>query len=338
MIKYLRFLILICFTTLSVCLKAQTIDVINTGKATSIRGLSVLNNKVAWISGSKGLIGITHDGGKNWSWPAVKGFENSDFRDIEAFSDKEAIVMSSGTPALILKTTDGGANWEIKFRSDDKAYFLDALDFDSSNHGLALGDPIDGKYLLLETNNGGNSWQKLQNQPKATPGQAAFAASGTCLRAAGNKFYIVTGGSEASLIVSNNTNFQWQRTSMPITHGKDSQGMFSIAVGKKTMIMVGGDYSINAKRDSNACYSVLSSRPRNAGLPASSPAGYQSCVEYINNDTFLSTGTPGSNLTTDGGKTWRLINITSFNVCRKARHGNLVLLAGDDGKIGICKL
>ena len=99
------------------------------GKPTSIRGLSVVDDNIAWISGSKGTIAITTDGGKTWDWQQVKGFEKADFRDIEAFSAKEAIIMSSGTPALILKTTDGGQNWKVKYRNTDTAYFFDAMDF-----------------------------------------------------------------------------------------------------------------------------------------------------------------------------------------------------------------
>ena len=94
-------------------LKAQHIELLEQGKPTSIRGLSVVDDKVAWVSGSSGTISTTTDGGKNWNWQQVKGFEKADFRDIEAFSDKEAIIMSSGTPALILKTTDGGATWKV---------------------------------------------------------------------------------------------------------------------------------------------------------------------------------------------------------------------------------
>jgi hypothetical protein len=61
-------------------------------------------------------------------------------------------------------------------------------------------------------------------------------------------------------------------------------------------------------------------------------------VEYINDGVFLSTGTPGSNITTDGGKIWKQIDATSFNVCRKAKRGKLVLLAGNGGKIAILKM
>src|SRR6202166_938222 len=132
---FLPFLFILLLLFSVSILKAQHIEQLQEGKPTSIRGLSVVDDNVAWISGSKGYIAITNDGVKTWNWQQVKGFEKSDFRDIEAFSDKEAIIMSSGTPALILKTIDGGVNWEVKYRNADTAYFFDAMDFAERKHG-----------------------------------------------------------------------------------------------------------------------------------------------------------------------------------------------------------
>ena len=112
-VKYMLIATLVS-TILTGRVRAQKIQVIETNKPVSIRGLSVVNNKVAWLSSSSGYTAITRDGGLTWKWQQVKGFEKADFRDIEAFSDKEAIIMSSGTPALILKTIDGGESWDLK--------------------------------------------------------------------------------------------------------------------------------------------------------------------------------------------------------------------------------
>ncbi|MDB5123915.1 MAG: Ycf48-like protein precursor [Mucilaginibacter sp.] len=317
-------------------IKAQTIIPVEQGKPTSIRGLSVVNDNVAWVSGSKGHIAITRDGGKTWSWQQVNGFENADFRDIEALSDKEAMVMSSGTPALILKTVDGGASWQVKYRNNDTAFFLDAMDFFGRSEGWILGDPINGKFLLLLTSNGGNTWMPYNSTPAALPGEAAFAASGTCLLTSGHSLLIVTGGSSSNLHTANYYNKNWRTTPLPLKQGKSSQGAFSIATNRKSLVVVGGNYQYDKQPDSTACYSTdwgltwhLSGTP---------PAGFQSCVEHIWRETFVSTGTPGSNITLDGGKTWKKIDDTSYNVCRKAKRGKLVLFAGNGGKIGILKM
>ena len=328
------FVAIIFFAT---ALQAQTIVQLQQGKHTSIRGLSVVDDNVAWISGSAGNISITTDGGKTWNWQQVKGFEKADFRDIEAFSDKEAVIMSSGTPALILKTIDGGNSWQVKYNNSDSTYFLDAMDFDKPSHGVILGDPIKNKFLLLETNDGGETWTTFKNQPDAMSNEAAFAASGTCLRVTNGVISIASGGSEARLITYFPKKNSWDYANLPIVHGKSSQGAFSVAIGRNEGVIIGGDYMHDKMADSVVC---LHSLPfvNKFDFSAKGPTGFQSCVEFVSNSTFIATGTSGSNITTDGGKTWTKIDDTSFNVCRRAKHGKLVLFAGNGGKIGLLKM
>ncbi|MDN3579649.1 WD40/YVTN/BNR-like repeat-containing protein [Mucilaginibacter flavus] len=317
-------------------LKAQTITILQQDKPTSIRGLSVVNDKTAWISGSKGHIAVTNDGGKTWDWQQVKGYEKADFRDIEAFNDKEAVIMSSGTPALVLKTIDGGKSWQEKLRKTDSIYFFDAMDFADAKHGYILGDPIKNKFLLMETKDAGETWAEMQNAPYAIPGEAAFAASGTCLRV--NKdlgVVIASGGTVARFLqLCNCDNPQWQTKPFPIAQGAGSKGSFSIS--DDLMVAVGGNYSKDKIADSVICrYDKKTAKYE--VLPAGA-TGFQSCVERVWDRVYLSTGTSGSSISTELGKSWRKIDATSFNVCRKAKHGKLVLLAGDRGKIAIFKI
>src|ERR1041385_1730348 len=94
---------------------AQTIEPLTSGQAVSIRGLCPVNDEVVWVSGSHGTVGRSLDGGKTWQWTIVKGFEKTDFRDIEAFNAQTAIIMGIAEPAMILKTIDGGASWKVVF-------------------------------------------------------------------------------------------------------------------------------------------------------------------------------------------------------------------------------
>lgn len=329
-------LILTILTLFPVLLKAQTITILQQDKPTSIRGLSVVDDKTAWISGSKGHIAITNDGGKTWDWQQVKGYEKADFRDIEAFNDKEAVIMSSGTPALVLKTTDGGKSWQEKVRKTDSIYFFDAMDFADAKHGYILGDPIKNKFLVMETTDGGETWNEMKNEPDALPGEAAFAASGTCLRV--NKalgLVIASGGTAARFIqLCNCDNPKWETKNFPVAQGAASKGAFSIS--DDLLVAVGGNYSKDKVADSVICrYDKKTAKYE--VLPAG-VTGFQSCVERVKDRIYLSTGTSGSSISTELGMTWRKIDGTSFNVCRKAKHGKLVLLAGDRGKIAIFKM
>lgn len=332
--KYYNFFIfLFCFYAEA---RAQKIQLLQQDTATSIRGLSVVNNNVAWASGSRGHVAITTNGGKTWNWQQVKGFEQSDFRDVEAFSATEAIIMSSGTPALILKTTNAGSSWKLVYRQDDKAWFLDEMTFVDKKHGYILGDPIAGKFVLLETKDRGKSWKPAANLPLAMPDEAAFAASGTGIipEPHSRNFYFVTGGKVSRIFIYAKGKFYSEP--IPLKQGLPSQGAFSVAAGGSRLVVVGGDYQHPEKRDSVSCFyeckkSKISNR--NILLSRTQPMGFQSGISFLGGDVFLSTGTSGTNISRDGGENWQQIDATSFNVCQKARHGSAVFLAGDHGKI-----
>jgi photosystem II stability/assembly factor-like uncharacterized protein len=328
----------------TVTLLAQSVTLVEQGRATSIRGLSVVNDKVAWVSGSKGHVGISLNGGQTWVWQQVKGFEQSDFRDIEAFSDKEAVVMSSGTPAVILKTTDGGANWQTCYRNDDQAYFFDAMAFTANGkHGYVMGDPIEGQFLLLETLDGGITWKPFTQQPEARLGEAAFAASGTCLQISSDGFpMMVTGGTTSRYLFygmygkqANSGN--WNSLELALSHGKPSQGAFSFTRGAGRTVFIGGDYALPNQADSVACYTRTTPVKTPSVRMLKQPSGYQSCVIYIAPYQYLSTGTAGTHLSIKQGQEWQRIDTESYNVCQKAKQGDLILLAGDKGRIAIYK-
>src|ERR1700754_1293912 len=102
-----RFLILLMLVSASLSVNSQTVKLLNSGSKASLRGLSVVNNDIVWVSGSGGSVGRSIDGGETWIWKTVKGFEKADFRDIEAFDKNTAIITGIASPAYILKTTDG---------------------------------------------------------------------------------------------------------------------------------------------------------------------------------------------------------------------------------------
>ena len=68
------------------------------------RGLSVVNDNLAWMSGTKGHILRTVDGGQHWDTFIPQGYAKKDFRDIHAWDEKHAVAMSAGDSSVLLET------------------------------------------------------------------------------------------------------------------------------------------------------------------------------------------------------------------------------------------
>ena len=339
MIKRLPCLLLMVLLCAFSVVKGQKLLVLQQGRASSLRGLCVVNDHVAWVSGNKGTVALTTDGGKTWNWQQVKGYEASDFRDIEAFSAKEAFIMSSGTPALILYTRDAGHTWLTKYRNRDTSVFLDAIDF-KGKYGVAMADPEYNHFVLLETHDKGNTWKQkdILRSPPARPGEAGFAASGSCLRIVDNGMMkedgllLISGGTSANIMYGLLSGRKWSKQPLPIAQGSTSAGAFSIVMNGSHWVVAGGDYQHDHRTDSTMCYSNNSGKTWAVSKAA---PGYQSCVEYLGSSKYISTGTSGTWLSIDGAKTWHLIDAGSYNVVYKTRHGNLTLLAGSNGSIAM---
>ena len=159
-----------------------------------LRGLSVVSPRVVWASGMRGTVLRTTDGGDTWQRDTVPDASTLDFRAIAATSRDVAHVLSIGDSSRIYRTTDGGRTWSLRFMSTRKGSFFDAIQFWDASHGIAMSDPVDGHFLIITTDDGGDTWKEMptSGMPAALPGEGGFAASGTCL--------IVTGDSDAWLV------------------------------------------------------------------------------------------------------------------------------------------
>jgi hypothetical protein len=319
----------ILFLIISNGITAQTVTELNKDGELSLRGLSVVDDNVVWVSGSKGTVGRSTDGGKIWKWMEVKGYKKSEFRDIEAFSENTAIVLSVGEPAYILKTTNGGKSWKKVYENKAAGMFLDAMEFSDPQTGYVVGDPIDRRFFIAKTTDGGNSWQAMDPAlcAKADSAEACFASSGTNIRMiTKEQFAYVSGGSVSNLIIGSD------KIRLPVIQGKNSTGANSFAVkDSTTFIVVGGDFT-DLPAMPNCVFTVNSGKTWN--LPIRSPSGYKSCVEYISGNTWISCGLSGIDISIDNGLNWKQISKESYHACRKAKNGRSVYFSGNKSRIG----
>jgi hypothetical protein len=321
-------LLVVCLTTSAAT--AQTVKLLNSGSKASLRGLSVVSDDVVWVSGSAGSVGRSIDGGENWTWKTVKGFEKTDFRDIEAFDATTAIIMGIADPAYILKTTDGGQNWKVVFTDTTKGMFLDAMEFWDEQNGIVIGDPIGDKIFIARTSDAGESWKGIptENNPTADKGEAFFASSGTNVRKLDKQEAVfVSGGLRARLFIRD------KKIELPILQGKESTGANSIAVkNKERFIVVGGDFT--AKDDTIKNCVITMDGGETFTEPVVGPHGYRSCVEYLGKKNWISCGLNGVDYSGDEGQNWAWISKESFHAVRKAKRGKSVFFSGGGGRIG----
>ena len=157
---------------------------------------------MVWASGVGGTYALTTDGGKTWHAAIVPGAESLQFRDVQGVSDKVAYLLSAGvgTDSRIYKTEDGGKFWSLQFQNTDPNGFYDCFAFWTPKRGVTMADSVAGRFPVIRTRDG-ETWQDIgDNLPTAQPGEAAFAASGTCIATQGrNRAWIGTGGAQAKL-------------------------------------------------------------------------------------------------------------------------------------------
>lgn len=332
------FLYLLLFCGAFLSLQAQqnqsemySIRELSRGQLKSIRGMSVVSEKVVWVSGTGGMVGKSTDAGEHWEWIQVPDCDSCDWRDIEAFNDREALVINAGEPAHIFRTSDGGASWKQVYFNDTKGIFFDGMDFRNAKEGWAIGDPLEGKFTILYTRDGGRHWAPATNAPAAYKGEAIFAASGTSLRSLpGLVDCFVTGGDTARFLKYQRR--QWISFALPVIQGNASSGPFSLAfLDARKGVAVGGDYRNDTLRRQNCVLTTDGGQTWTA--PIVPPSGYRSGLTWAGSRLLVATGTSGTDVSVDGGLHWQQISKEGFHVVQSARNGKAVYLAGSDGRI-----
>jgi hypothetical protein len=324
----------------------NSIKILTQKKGVSIRGLAVPNTNTIWASGSEGSIAKSVNGGTDFEWMQVPGYESRDFRSIHAWDDKEAIIVAIEAPAIILKTKDGGTSWYKVYENADTLMFLDAIHFKDANNGLVVGDPIANTIFLLSSNDKGEHWNEIPSSYFKTPlekGESFFASSGSNIAQLSKYDFLVSGGLRSRLWING------AAMEIPILQGGTSTGANSLAISPNgnNIMIVGGDFMKDTSRTQNAVGLKLFIKPnsnkkwQSEKIPywkidefVGLPNGYRSGVEYVSNTILISCGTAGVDISKNKGKRWDLISTESFHVVRKQPNTKAVFLAGSGGRIG----
>ncbi|KAF1934779.1 Oligoxyloglucan reducing end-specific cellobiohydrolase [Clathrospora elynae] len=316
-----------------------------TNTTQQFRGLAPVSKNVVWISGTNGTVLRTTNSGSTWTnvSPTFAPSENASdfqFRDIQAWSAKDAVILSIGEGNLsrIYLTHNGGHTWAQTFTNAEETAFYDCMAFEKKRpgHGVAMSDPVAGKFRLLETWDGGAHWSIVSNttMPPALKDEAGFAASGTCVEAAAGRWYIAAGGVETARIFSaSNPRSLWRVANSSIIGGASS-GVFSVRFRDATHgIATGGNFSEPTANLNTASWS------KDGGVSwhkaDAFPGGYRSGASWVpgRREMAVAVGTSGSDVTVDGGKKWVGIGNGTFDAVECVEK-DVCWASGSGGRVG----
>jgi len=253
----------------------------------------------------------------------IAGADSLDMRAIHARSATLAWALSAGEAekrqAKIFRTNDG-LRWTKQFETTEKGIFLDALSFWDAQHGIALSDPVGGRLTVLTTDDGGRTWTRVPTEaaPPVLPGEAAFAASGTCLTVQGtsNVWIGTGGGARARVFRSTDRGRTWRVADTPLHAGSSAAGIFSVAFrDARNGVVVGGEYTKPKTPLNNVAVTSDGGETwRLAKGPL--PPGYMSGVAFVpgtNGRSLVAVGLAGTARSNDGGESWLMVDTVAYN-------------------------
>ncbi len=292
----------------------QQVDV---GTSQGLRGLDAVDARTAWVGGSGGGVWRTTDAGSSWQDVSPPDTTGLMFRDVEAQDADRATVLAigEGDASRIYRTQDGGQSWDLTFVNDDARAFYNCMDFFPGGlRGLAVSDPVDGKFRVIGTRDGGRSWSVLptDGMPEAVNGEYNFAASGTCLVTAGARdAWIASGGAASRIFHSSDAGRTWEVSEAPIP-ATEAGGVFSVAFRNPNQgIAVGGDF---LAPDNGVDASGLT-RDGQTWAGGGDLGGYRSGADWVAGarSTVIAVGPSGSDISHDQGRTWETFSDTGFD-------------------------
>lgn len=282
------------------------------GTTNRLQAVSPVNSRIVWASGVGGTFTVTSDGGNTWKAGVVAGASALQFRDVEGVSARVAYLLSSGEGSAnrIYKTQDGGATWSLQFQAGpDPRNFYDCFDFWTPRRGITFADAVDGRFPAIRTTNG-RTWKDIGDRlPAAQPGgEAAFAASGTCVATQGNeRAWIATGAAaKARILATADGGNRWKAYDTPLVSG-EAAGGFSVAFrDRRHGIVVGGDLLVAGAQTDNVAVSSDGGKTWTLvdETPFPGAAFGASYAPGVGRRTVVATGPGGAAWSRNEGNSW----------------------------------
>ena len=282
------------------------------GVTAVLQAVSAVSDDVAWVTGHSAAVLRTRDGGATWERLPVPDADSLEFRDVQAFGADLAYLLAAGPGARsrLYRTTDGGRTWTQQFVNAEPRAFYDCFAFFGRERGVVVSDAVDGRLVIRRTDDGGTHWDLVPDAgvPAARAGEGAFAASGTCLVAIGDRLaWIGTGSTaEARVYRSRDAGRSWAMSAVPVVSG-EAAGVTSLAFRDAAHgVALGGRIADAA--DTNNQVAVTSDGGAvwtRAGRPPFPGAVFGSAyVPRTRPPALVAAGPSGLAVSRDDGATW----------------------------------
>lgn len=148
--------------------------------------VSTVTDQIGWAAGVGPTVVRTVNGGVTWSSATGTGI-TGDVYNIYAWSANEALCTTSPSATNIYKTTNGGTTWTLVYTQ--AGGFIDAIQMINTSTGYAVGDPVGGKWTIVQTTNGGDNWARIATEPAQVGTEAGW---NNALQIIGNNMWFGT--------------------------------------------------------------------------------------------------------------------------------------------------
>ena len=126
----------------------------------SIRPITVTTNKV-WYAADKNRVGfLSLIDANKMERKISKDSLKLEFRSI-AQTSNSIFVLNVGNPALLYKFSKDLVQKKLVYEEHNEKVFYDSMQFWNDQEGIAVGDPIANCFCIIITRDGGETWTKI---------------------------------------------------------------------------------------------------------------------------------------------------------------------------------
>ncbi|MBV6478799.1 MAG: hypothetical protein HGGPFJEG_01556 [Ignavibacteria bacterium] len=171
------------------------------GTTNALLTIYAVSDQIGWAAGAGPTVVKTSNGGINWTSATGTGLTGTIY-NIFAWSVNDAICASNLASTSIYKTSNGGVTWAQVF--NQVGGFINAVHMTSATEGYGLGDPVGGKWTVVKTTDGGNTWARMATEPTQVGAEAGWNNS---FQIEGTNMWF--GTSETKVYHSTNLGLTW---------------------------------------------------------------------------------------------------------------------------------